>query len=343
MKSHDQVLLGFPWLGAAGDSGVMRTGITVDVTLGDRERLLVIAADRAEACLVRPDRAGTAAGCGTAAVMHQAGVAKTAAWRWQERFTQEAVSGLLRDKTRPSRIPPPAPEIAERVVTLTLGAPSGETTHWTAPAMAKQVGISVSSVQRIWRAHDLQPHRLRQFKLSNDPQFVARLPDIVGLYVNPPAHAVVLSVDEKSQIQALDRTQPGLPLKRRRGLFRKAHHPMAPARRVPLHRLTSGGHQPIPRPRQRRPPPLHWTTPTKIIAAVRRGHQLLTSTSSAFARCPVPGRCHRRRHRAFAARPHQSAYRCLLTPLRRLLPCPLRTPNLLRSHCWRSLERTVSP
>jgi len=109
-----------------------------------------------------------------------------------------------------------APEIAEQVVALTLGPPPGETTHWTALAMASVIGISVSSVQRIWRAHGLQPHRMRQFKLSNDPQFAAKLRDIVGLYVDPPAHAVVLSVDEKSQIQALDRTQPGLPLKRGR-------------------------------------------------------------------------------------------------------------------------------
>jgi transposase len=82
--------------------------------------------------------------------------------------------------------------------------------------MAQAVGISVSSVQRIWRAHGLQPHRIRQFKLSNDPQFVEKLRDVVGLYVDPPAHAIVLSVDEKSQIQALDRTQPGLPMKKGR-------------------------------------------------------------------------------------------------------------------------------
>jgi hypothetical protein len=82
--------------------------------------------------------------------------------------------------------------------------------------MAEMMGISVSSVQRIWRAHGLQPHRVRQFKLSNDREFAAKLRDIVGLYVNPPDHSVVLSVDEKSQIQALDRTQPGLPLKRGR-------------------------------------------------------------------------------------------------------------------------------
>ena len=82
--------------------------------------------------------------------------------------------------------------------------------------MAKAVGVSVSSVHRIWRAHGLQPHRLRRFKLSKDPDFVAKLRDVVGLYIDPPAHAIVLSVDEKSQIQALDRTQPGLPLKKGR-------------------------------------------------------------------------------------------------------------------------------
>jgi transposase len=197
----------------------MRTSITVDVSAAARERLAAIAGDRnspqkhawrARIVLL------TGKGCGTAEIMRETGVAKTVVWRWQERFMQEGVDGLLRDKTRPSRIPPLAPEIAERVVALTIEPPPGETTHWTAPAMAKVVGISVSSVQRIWRAHGLQPHRLRQFKLSNDPNFAAKLRDVVGLYIDPPAHAVVLSVDEKSRIQALDRTQPGLPLKRGR-------------------------------------------------------------------------------------------------------------------------------
>ena len=128
----------------------------------------------------------------------------------------EGVDGLLRDKTRPSRIPPLGAEVAERVAALTLTDPPAETTHWTAAMMAKAVGISVSSVQRIWRAHGLQPHRVRQFKLSNDPRFVEKLRDVVGLYLDPPAHAIVLSVDEKSQIQALDRTQPGLPMKKGR-------------------------------------------------------------------------------------------------------------------------------
>jgi transposase len=158
----------------------------------------------------------TADGHGTNEIMQRTGKAKTVIWRWQARFGSEGAAGLWRDKTRPSRIPPLDPAIAERVVSLTLAGPPPAATHWTGPAMAKAIGISVSSVQRIWRAHGLQPHRMRQFKLSNDPKFAAKLHDIVGLYVNPPDHAIVLSIDEKSQIQALDRTQPGLPMKKGR-------------------------------------------------------------------------------------------------------------------------------
>src|SRR6266849_5284493 len=91
--------------------------------------------------------------------------------------------------------------------------PPHQATHWTGRAMAKAMGLSLGSVQRIWRAHHLQPHRLRTFKRSRDPSFAAKLTDIVGLYLDPPAHTVVLSLDEKSQIPALDRTQPGLPIK----------------------------------------------------------------------------------------------------------------------------------
>jgi len=158
----------------------------------------------------------TADGHGTAEIMRATGKAKTVIWRWQERFGEEGVAGLWRDKTRPSRIPPLSPEVAERVVALTLAGPPPTASHWTGAAMAKAAGISVSSVQRIWRAHGLRPHLVRRFKLSNDPQFAAKLKEIVGLYVNPPNHAIVLSVDEKSQIQALDRTQPGLPMKKGR-------------------------------------------------------------------------------------------------------------------------------
>jgi len=197
----------------------MRTGIKVEVSVADRIDLDAIVAHRNSpqkhvwrALIVLL----TADGCGTAEIMRRSGTSKTAVWRWQERFMTDGVAGLLRDKTRPSRIAPLADEVEAGVVARTQSDPPGETTHWTAAAMAKASGISVSSVQRIWRRHGLQPHRMRQFKLSNDPQFAAKLRDIVGLYVDPPAHAVVLSIDEKSQIQALDRTQPGLPMKKGR-------------------------------------------------------------------------------------------------------------------------------
>jgi transposase len=134
-------------------------------------------------------------------------------WRWQVRYAQAGVDGLLRDKTRlPGRAPMPTATVAN-VLALTCSEPPGQATHWTGRAMAQAIGISLRSVQRIWDAHRLQPHRLRTFKRSNDPALAEKVEDIVGLYMDPPMHTVVLSIDEKSQIQALDRTQPGLPLK----------------------------------------------------------------------------------------------------------------------------------
>ena len=197
----------------------MRTGISITVSPAERLRLEQVVQDgnsvqkhvwRAAIILLSAD------GAGTTTIMRRTGKSKTTVWRWQERFMVDGVDGLLRDKTRPPRIPPLGPEVAERVVTLTLGDPPTEATHWTAAMMAAQVGISETAVRRIWRSHGLQPHRWRQFKLSKDPNFVDKLRDVVGLYVDPPAHAIVLSVDEKSQIQALDRTQPGLPMKKGR-------------------------------------------------------------------------------------------------------------------------------
>ena len=197
----------------------MLAGISFTVSAVDHARMEAIVADRGSPqnhvwrCRIV---LLTAAGLGTNAIMREAGVAKTAVWRWQERFMQEGVDGLLRDKTRPPGKPPLPRDVVDKVVALTQSEPRGETTHWTAPAMAQATGISVSSVQRIWKAHGLAPHRCRRFKLSNDPLFAAKLRHVVGLYVDPPAHAIVLSLDEKSQIQALDRTQPGLPMKKGR-------------------------------------------------------------------------------------------------------------------------------
>lgn len=142
-----------------------------------------------------------------------AGATRPAVWRWQQRFAEEGIDGLLRDKTRKPGKPPVAPERVAEIVAMTCSEPPGEATHWTGRAMATATGLSLRTIQRIWTAHDLQPHRMRTFKRSNDPAFAEKLENIVGLYTDPPRHAVVLSVDEKSQIQALDRTQPGLPIK----------------------------------------------------------------------------------------------------------------------------------
>jgi len=158
----------------------------------------------------------TADGLGTSAIMAATGKSKTCVWRWQERLMPEGVDGLLRDKTRPPGTAPVAADRVAAVVRLTQEPPANEATHWTARAMAKRVGLAVSTVQKIWKSHGLSPHRWRAFKLSNDPAFAEKLADAVGLYVSPPVHAVVLSVDEKSQIQALDRTQPGPPMKKGR-------------------------------------------------------------------------------------------------------------------------------
>ncbi len=130
---------------------------------------------------------------------------------------EDGVDGLLRDKTRPPGKTPPAPEPVAKIVGLTHTSPPHAATHWTLRAMAKAVGVAASTVWAVWKAHGLMPHRWRPFKLSNDPAFVETLTDIVGLSVAPPAHAVVLSIDDTSHSQARDRTQPGLPLKKGRG------------------------------------------------------------------------------------------------------------------------------
>jgi transposase len=194
----------------------MRPGVSIMLTDADCERLNAIVLNRnspqkhvwrARIVLL------TAAGLGTNAIMRETGKSKTCVWRWQERYMVDGVDGLVRDKTRPPRIAPLDQAVIDRVVALTNTDPPHEATHWTAGTMAAAVGVSISSVQRIWRAHQLRPHRFRSFKLSRDPAFADKVQDVVGLYVDPPAHAVVLSIDEKSQIQALDRTQPGLPMK----------------------------------------------------------------------------------------------------------------------------------
>ena len=136
--------------------------------------------------------------------------------RWRRRYVAKGVDGLLKDATRPSRVKPLSPEKIKQVVHMTLHEKPPKATHWSGRSMAAAAGISYSSVQRIWRAHGLKPHLVKTFKVSRDKHFAAKVEDVVGLYLDPPDKALVLCVDEKSQIQALDRTQPGLPMKKGR-------------------------------------------------------------------------------------------------------------------------------
>jgi len=136
--------------------------------------------------------------------------------RWRHRFLQSGIAGLKKDAPRPGRTPTLTAEQIRSIVEKTTQEKPADATHWSTRRMASVTGISEATVRRIWHAHGLKPHLIRTFKLSNDPQFQQKVEDIVGLYLNPPDHALVLSVDEKSQIQALERTQPSLPLKKGR-------------------------------------------------------------------------------------------------------------------------------
>lgn len=139
--------------------------------------------------------------------VHEATVCK-----WRGRFVAKRLDGLL-DEPRPGAPRKVSDETVERIVTMTLESTPPDATHWSTRDLAKRIGVSQSTVSRVWRAFNLQPHRVKTFRLSNDPLFVEKVRDIVGLYMNPPTHAVVLCVDEKSQIQALERSQPLLPMR----------------------------------------------------------------------------------------------------------------------------------
>jgi transposase len=196
-----------------------RDDICIYVSPANRVRLEAIITDRNS-----PSKAvwrarivlATADGLGTSAIMKRTGKSKPCVWRWQERYIEEGVEGLLRDKTRPPGKKPLSATVKRKVLAKTGSEMPPNSTHWSVRSMATAVGISHTSVQRIWAEAGLKPHLVRRFKISNDPQFEEKVTDVVGLYLNPPDRALVLCVDEKSQIQALDRTQPGLPLKKGR-------------------------------------------------------------------------------------------------------------------------------
>jgi Homeodomain-like domain len=133
--------------------------------------------------------------------------------RWRNRFIRLRLRGIEKDAPRPGRRRRFSPEMVLEIVRKTTQDPPDDATPWSTRRMAKAAGVSEATVRRIWHQHGLKPHLVRTFKLSKDPRFAEKLEDVIGLYLNPPEHALVLCADEKSQIQGLDRTQPGLPIK----------------------------------------------------------------------------------------------------------------------------------
>lgn len=144
------------------------------------------------------------------------GTTPRAVGKWRGRYAAKRIEGIVKDAPRPGRTPKVEEAKVKEIIRRTIEEKPKNATHWSTRSMARAAGVSKATVQRIWSQHGLKPHRIRTFKISNDLQFVEKLEDIVGLYLNPPEHAIVLSADEKSQIQALDRTQPGLPIKKGR-------------------------------------------------------------------------------------------------------------------------------
>ena len=149
-------------------------------------------------------------------IAQQLGISRPTVQLWRERFLGLRMAGLTHDAPRPGRLPHIPARKVRAIVEATLHTTPLAATHWSTRTMADAQGVSEATVRRIWKQHGLKPHLSKTFKLSRDPQFVEKLYDVVGLYLNPPDKSLVLSVDEKSQIQALDRTQPGLPMKKGR-------------------------------------------------------------------------------------------------------------------------------
>src|SRR6202047_3161002 len=158
----------------------------------------------------------TADGHGVMAIMREVGVSKTTVWRWQKYFAEAGVEGLVKGRSKPPGRKPISAAIKLKVVEKAVKERPVNATHWSVRTMAKEMGISRTSVQRIGADPALKPHLVKSFKVSTDPNFAVKVEDIIGLYLDPPERALVLAIDEKSQIQALDRTQPGLPLKKGR-------------------------------------------------------------------------------------------------------------------------------
>jgi len=149
-------------------------------------------------------------------ISHRLNISRPTVQLWRQRFLDHRLEGIQKDAPRPGRMPIIPAKKVQEVVEATLHTTPPNATHWSTRTMAQVQGVSEATIRRIWKRHNLKPHLIKTFKLSRDRQFIEKLTDVVGLYVNPPDKALVLCVDEKTQIQALDRTQPGLPMKKGR-------------------------------------------------------------------------------------------------------------------------------
>lgn len=197
----------------------MRRAIAIQLSEAERETLTGWARSRtAPARLVTRARLVLAAaeGCENQEIAADLGLARSTVVCWRKRFAEQRLAGIEHERRGRGRKATKRRHWAKTIVKVTLETTPPNATHWTQRTLAAHLGLSTSMVTRVWKEHNLKPHRVKTFKLSRDPQFLEKLVDVVGLYLRPPEHALVLSVDEKSQIQALDRTQPSLPLKKGR-------------------------------------------------------------------------------------------------------------------------------
>jgi len=191
------------------------------ITLSDEERRTLVAWSRgrlSQARLVQRSNIILLAADGeeNIDIAREVGADRGTVARWRGRFLKERVAGIEKDRPRGGRKPAKRQAAAEKIIRKTTQEKPANATHWTTRTLAVALGVDHVMVHRVWKAAGLKPHLSKTFKLSNDPNFVEKLTDVVGLYLNPPEHALVLCADEKSQVQALDRTQPGLPMKRGR-------------------------------------------------------------------------------------------------------------------------------
>jgi transposase len=197
----------------------MRKAATIELELGERNELERLSRSRrASVRLAERSRIVllAAGGLNNQEIAARLNITRQKAGRWRDRFVERGLSGIEKDLHRGGRIPSISRRKRARIIKKTIEEKPANATHWSRALMAEATGVSESTVGRIWQAHGLKPHLSRTFKLSNDTRFAEKLEDVVGLYLNPPENAIVLSCDEKSQMQALDRTQPGLPLKKGR-------------------------------------------------------------------------------------------------------------------------------